>query len=61
MDIFLCQYKMLLCCFYYFFKTSVPVPSPVHGVIEKRLVEDGATVKAGQDLCTITITGRDNF
>ncbi|XP_026810285.1 dihydrolipoyllysine-residue succinyltransferase component of 2-oxoglutarate dehydrogenase complex, mitochondrial [Rhopalosiphum maidis] len=37
-------------------KTSVPVPSPVNGVIEKRLVEDGATVKAGQDLCTITIT-----
>ncbi|KAE9524567.1 hypothetical protein AGLY_014617 [Aphis glycines] len=37
-------------------KTSVPVPSPVNGIIEKRLVEDGATVKAGQDLCTITIT-----
>jgi 2-oxoglutarate dehydrogenase E2 component (dihydrolipoamide succinyltransferase) len=37
-------------------KTSVPVPSPVNGIIEKRLVDDGATVKAGQDLCTITIT-----
>ncbi|XP_025201098.1 dihydrolipoyllysine-residue succinyltransferase component of 2-oxoglutarate dehydrogenase complex, mitochondrial [Melanaphis sacchari] len=37
-------------------KTSVPVPSPVNGVIEKRFVEDGATVVAGQDLCTITIT-----
>ncbi|XP_015380297.1 PREDICTED: dihydrolipoyllysine-residue succinyltransferase component of 2-oxoglutarate dehydrogenase complex, mitochondrial-like [Diuraphis noxia] len=37
-------------------KTSVPVPSPVNGIIEKRLVDDGATVKAGQDLCTIKIT-----
>lgn len=38
-------------------KTSVPVPSPVNGVIENRLVEDGATVTAGQELCKITITG----
>ncbi|XP_050429367.1 dihydrolipoyllysine-residue succinyltransferase component of 2-oxoglutarate dehydrogenase complex, mitochondrial [Adelges cooleyi] len=37
-------------------KTAVPVPSPVNGIIASRLVEDGATVKAGQDLCTITIT-----
>ncbi|VVC45561.1 Biotin/lipoyl attachment,Single hybrid motif,2-oxo acid dehydrogenase, lipoyl-binding site,2-oxoacid [Cinara cedri] len=37
-------------------KTSVPVPSPVNGVIENRLVEDGATVTAGQELCSITIT-----
>ncbi|KAL5242086.1 hypothetical protein ACI65C_009496 [Semiaphis heraclei] len=37
-------------------KTSVPVPSPVNGIIEKRLVDDGATVKAGQELCTIIIT-----
>ncbi|XP_001944020.2 dihydrolipoyllysine-residue succinyltransferase component of 2-oxoglutarate dehydrogenase complex, mitochondrial [Acyrthosiphon pisum] len=37
-------------------KTSVPVPSPVNGIVAQRLVEDGATVKAGQDLCTITIT-----
>lgn len=40
-----------------FSKTSVPVPSPVNGIVEKRLVEDGETVKAHQDLCTITITG----
>ncbi|XP_050539655.1 dihydrolipoyllysine-residue succinyltransferase component of 2-oxoglutarate dehydrogenase complex, mitochondrial [Daktulosphaira vitifoliae] len=37
-------------------KTSVPVPSPVNGIIASRLVEDGETVKAHQDLCTITIT-----
>lgn len=37
-------------------KTSVPVPSPVNGVVEKRFVDDGATVKAGQELCTITVT-----
>jgi len=47
--------------FHYLFKTSVPVPSPVNGIIEKRLVDDGATVKAGQELCTITITGRNIF
>lgn len=41
------------------FKTSVPVPSPVNGVLNKKLFEDGATVKAGQDLCTITITGKN--
>lgn len=48
-------------CFISFFKTSVPVPSPVNGVIEKRFVEDGDTVKAGQDLCAITITGNNEL
>lgn len=37
-------------------KTSVPVPSPVNGIVAKRLVEDGDTVKAGQELCVITVT-----
>ncbi|CAB0010505.1 unnamed protein product [Nesidiocoris tenuis] len=36
-------------------KTSIPVPSPVSGVLAKRLVEDGATVKAGQQLYSITV------
>ncbi|KAF6203974.1 hypothetical protein GE061_002312 [Apolygus lucorum] len=36
-------------------KTSIPVPAPVAGVISKRLVDDGSTVKAGQQLCSITI------
>lgn len=39
----------------------MPVPSPVNGIIDKRFVEDGATVKAGQDLCTITITGNNYY
>lgn len=34
-------------------KTSLPVASPVNGVLEERFVEDGATVKAGQQLCKI--------
>ena len=34
-------------------KTSVPVPSPVGGVIEALLVEDGSTVKPGQELLKI--------
>ncbi|XP_049858367.1 dihydrolipoyllysine-residue succinyltransferase component of 2-oxoglutarate dehydrogenase complex, mitochondrial [Schistocerca gregaria] len=38
-------------------KTSVPVPSPAAGVIEERFVEDGATVKAGQKLFKLKVTG----
>lgn len=34
------------------------MPSPGHGIIEERYVEDGATVKAGQKLFRIKITGR---
>ena len=36
-------------------KTSVPVPSPVSGVIEELLVEDGTTVSPGSKLARITI------
>lgn len=52
---------MFLTVIYFFSKTSVPVPSPVNGIIEKRLVEDGETVKAHQDVCTITITGNNEL
>lgn len=38
-------------------KTSVPVPSPAHGIIEETFVEDGATVKAGQKLFKLKVTG----
>ncbi|KAK9883872.1 hypothetical protein WA026_004812 [Henosepilachna vigintioctopunctata] len=38
-------------------KTSVPVPSPGSGTIVDTFVEDGATVKAGQELFSIDITG----
>ncbi|XP_059471609.1 dihydrolipoyllysine-residue succinyltransferase component of 2-oxoglutarate dehydrogenase complex, mitochondrial [Neocloeon triangulifer] len=38
-------------------KTSIPVPSPGVGIIEERFVEDGTTVKAGQKLFRIKITG----
>ena len=34
-------------------KTSVPIPSPVAGVIEELLVEDGATVQPGKELAKI--------
>ena len=34
-------------------KTSVPIPSPVAGVIEELLVEDGATVTPGKELAKI--------
>lgn len=37
-------------------KTSMPVPAPCNGIIEERLVEDGATVKAGQALFKIKPT-----
>ena len=36
-------------------KTSVPVPSPVSGVIEELLVEDGTTVSPGTKLARIAI------
>lgn len=36
-------------------KTSVPVPSPVSGVIEELLVEDGATVSPGTKLARIAV------
>lgn len=38
-------------------KTSVPVPSPAGGVIEEFYVAEGATVKAGQKLFKLKITG----
>lgn len=38
-------------------KTSVPVPSPASGIIEERFVEDGTTVKAGQQLFKLKVTG----
>lgn len=37
-------------------KTSMPVPAPCNGIIEERFVEDGATVKAGQQLFKIKPT-----
>jgi 2-oxoglutarate dehydrogenase E2 component (dihydrolipoamide succinyltransferase) len=36
-------------------KTSVPVPSPVAGVIEQLLVEDGSTVSPGAKLVKIKV------
>ena len=36
-------------------KTSVPVPSPVAGVIEELLVEDGSTVNPGMKLAKIKV------
>lgn len=38
-------------------KTSVQVRSPAHGIIEETLVEDGATVKADQQLFKLKLTG----
>jgi multidrug efflux pump subunit AcrA (membrane-fusion protein) len=40
------------------FQTSVPVPSPGAGVIEERFVEDGATVKTGEKLFKLKLTGK---
>lgn len=37
-------------------KTAVPVPAPCNGVIKEILVNDGDTVKPGQDLFTIEPT-----
>jgi len=36
-------------------KTSVPVPSPVSGVLQKQLVEDGATVSPGAKLAEVKV------
>jgi 2-oxoglutarate dehydrogenase E2 component (dihydrolipoamide succinyltransferase) len=38
-------------------KTTVGVPSPGHGIIEEIFVSDGDTVKAGQQLFKLKITG----
>ncbi|XP_058061850.1 dihydrolipoyllysine-residue succinyltransferase component of 2-oxoglutarate dehydrogenase complex, mitochondrial isoform X2 [Anopheles bellator] len=38
-------------------KTTVGVPSPAHGIIEEIFVADGDTVKAGQQLFKLKITG----
>jgi len=38
-------------------QTAVAVPAPGNGIIEERYVEDGTTVKAGQKLFRIKITG----
>lgn len=38
-------------------KTTVGVPSPGHGIIEEIYVADGDTVKAGQQLFKLKITG----
>lgn len=38
-------------------KTTVGVPSPSHGIIEEIFVADGDTVKAGQQLFRLKVTG----
>lgn len=38
-------------------KTTVGVPSPVHGIIEEIFVADGDTVKSGQQLFRLKVTG----
>lgn len=38
-------------------KTAIPIHSPVAGVIEAFCVEDGATVKPGQDIVRINLSG----
>lgn len=38
-------------------KTTVGVPAPAHGIIEEIYVADGDTVKAGQQLFMLKITG----
>ncbi|KXJ84114.1 hypothetical protein RP20_CCG017523 [Aedes albopictus] len=38
-------------------KTTVGVPAPAHGIIEEIYVADGDTVKAGQQLFKLKITG----
>lgn len=37
-------------------KTSMPVHSPTHGIIEEIMVKDGDTVKAGQPLFKLKVT-----
>lgn len=39
-------------------KTTVGVPAPAHGIIEEIYVADGDTVKAGQQLFKLKITGQ---
>ena len=39
------------------FQTSIPIPSPAGGVITSLLVNDGDTVEAGAQLCTIEVGG----
>lgn len=39
-------------------KTTVGVPSPAHGIIEEIYVADGDTVKAGQQLFKLKVTGQ---
>lgn len=39
-------------------KTTVGVPAPAHGIIEEIYVSDGDTVKAGQQLFKLKITGQ---
>lgn len=43
---------------YVIFQTSIQIPSPVAGVIKSVLVQDGETVEAGAQLCTIEVGGR---
>lgn len=38
-------------------KTTVGVPAPSHGIIEEIYVADGDTVKAGQQLFKLKVTG----
>lgn len=38
-------------------KTTVGVPSPAHGIIEEIFVADGDTVKSGQQLFKLKVTG----
>lgn len=38
-------------------KTTVGVPSPAHGIIEEIFVADGDTVKSGQELFRMKVTG----
>lgn len=38
-------------------KTTVAVPSPAHGIIEEIYVADGDTVKSGQQLFKLKVTG----
>lgn len=38
-------------------KTTVGVPSPAHGIIEEIYVADGDTVKSGQQLFKLKVTG----
>ena len=51
---FICSHNQVICEIETD-KTSVPVPSPVAGVIEQLLVEDGATVSPGAQLVKIKV------